>query len=214
MKTNTKTARRTHAFRMKAVLLVLGLAHFATVAGTLQNQAEMAAAADAVTTIGGAALGAAEANPLGIVTLLAKVPLLAYVKTLPLDEQAEWHATYGAFWGGAAANNLCIIGAILTGGALAPLCPVAGVAWGFKEWNASAMERELWAICREERAYWNNPQMPCDFFKKPSTSGERINQAMTQMDQQNTALVEKAVVATQLFEEQIGTLNSEGARAR
>jgi len=29
------------------------------------------------------------------------------------------------------------------------------------------MERELWAICREERAYWHNPQMTCDFFNKP-----------------------------------------------
>jgi hypothetical protein len=28
------------------------------------------------------------------------------------------------------------------------------------------MERELWAICRQERAYWGNPQMTCDFFGK------------------------------------------------
>jgi len=164
---NENTVRAAHAFRLEFLVLVLVFGQSVTSAETLQDQAERSAAADALTTMGGVALGATEANPLGILTLLAKVPLLAHVKTLPQDEQAEWHATYGAIWGGAAANNLCIIGAILTGGALAVLCPVAGVAWGFKVWNASAMERELWSICRQERAYWNNPQMTCNFFKKP-----------------------------------------------
>ena len=151
-----------------AVLLACALTSQPIHAGTLQDEAEKAAIADGLTTLGGLALGAAEANPLGLVTLLAKIPLLAHVKTLPKDEQAEWHATYGAIWGGAAANNLCIIGAILTGGVLAPICPIVGVTWGINKWNASAMERELWAICRSERAYWGNPNMTCDFFNKPT----------------------------------------------
>jgi hypothetical protein len=149
-------------------LLVIGLGHFPSHSATLQEQAEKAAVADSLTTLGGLALGAAEANPLGLVTLLAKAPMLARVKKLPQDEQAEWHATYSAMWGGAAANNLCIVGAILTGGALAPVCPVVGIAWGMKKWNASAMERELWAICRQERVYWGNPHMTCDFSARPT----------------------------------------------
>lgn len=155
--------------KLKTLLVLLLASHCMTFAETLQGEAEMAAAADALTTMGAAALGAAEANPLGVITLFAKIPLLAHVKTLPPDEQAEWHATYGALWGGAAANNLCVIGAILTGGAFVPLCPLAGIAWGVRSWNASAMERELWEICRQERAYWKNPHMTCDFFKKSAS---------------------------------------------
>jgi len=139
-------------------------------AATLKVQAETAAVADGITTLGGLALGAAEANPIGLISLVAKAPLLDHVKTLPQDEQAEWHATYGAMWSGAAANNLCIVAAILTGGALAPVCPIVGMAHGMKKWNESAMERELWAICREERAYWGNPQMTCDFFANAGES--------------------------------------------
>lgn len=164
------TASWTPAFDPKALLLVLVLWHLPGQSATLQEQAEAAAAADGLTTLGGLALGAAEANPLGLISLIAKIPLLAHVKTLPQDEQAEWHATYSAIWGGAAANNLCIVGAILTGGVLAPLCPIVGIAWGMNKWNASAMERELWAICRAERAYWKNPQMTCDFFDSPTTA--------------------------------------------
>jgi hypothetical protein len=166
---NTKPAW-TFAYRLKSLLLVFALAYVPAHASTLQEQAETAAAADSISTLGGLALGAVEANPLGIVSLIAKIPILAYVKTLPPDEQAEWHATYSAVWGGAAANNVCIVGAILTGGVLAPLCPIVGVAWAMNQWNASAMERELWSICRQERAYWNNPQMPCDFVGGPATA--------------------------------------------
>ena len=151
---------------ISAVLLVCVVFGPAIHAATLQDEAERAAVADGLTTLGGVALGAAEANPFGLVTLLAKIPLLAHVKKLPQDEQAEWHATYGAVWGGAAVNNMCIMGAILTGGLLAPICPFVGFAWGINKWNASAMERELWAICRQERAYWGNPQMTCDFSGK------------------------------------------------
>jgi hypothetical protein len=164
------TGMTNEAKAISSVLLVCALGRVPTHAATLQDEAEKAALADTLTTLGGLALGAAEANPLGLVTLLAKVPMLAHVKTLPQDEQAEWHATYGAMWGGAAANNLCIVGAIVTGGALAPICPFVGVAWGMNKWNASAMERELWAICRQERAYWGNPEMTCDFFGKSTNS--------------------------------------------
>ena len=150
---------------ISAALLVCTLGCLPVHAATLQDQAENAALADGLTTLGGLALGAAEANPLGLVTMLAKIPLLAHVKTLPQDEQAEWHATYGAVWGGAAANNLCIMAAIAAGGALAPICLLVGAAWGMNKWNASAAERELWAICRQERAYWGNPHMTCDFRK-------------------------------------------------
>ena len=134
---------------------------------TLQDQAQLAAVTDGASTLGGLALGAADANPLGFIAIVAKAPMLAAVKNMPQDEQADWNASFSAVWGGATANNLCVIAVILTSGAAAPFCPVVGVAWGVHEWRESAMERELWMICREERAYWHNPQMTCDFFKKP-----------------------------------------------
>lgn len=156
----------------RILLLVMFLTIAPAYSATLQEQADTAAVADGVSTLVGLALGAAEANPLGLITIIAKAPLLAAVKKMPQDEQADWHASYSAFWGGAAASNLCIIGVILTGGAAAPFCPVIGVAWGLQKWSESAVERELWAICREERAYWKNPQMPCDFFNKPLPQNE------------------------------------------
>ena len=93
--------------------------------------------------------------------------MLAAVKNQPQDQQADWNASYTAIWGAATANNLCIIGVILTGGVAAPFCPVIGVAWGLQKWSESAMERELWAICREERAYWKNPAHALRLLEKP-----------------------------------------------
>jgi hypothetical protein len=157
---------------VNALAVVLALSILPAYSASLQDQAQTAAVTDGLTTLGGLALGAAEANPLGLVTIVAKAPMLAAVKKMPQDEQADWNAGYSAIWSGATANNLCIIGVILTAGAAAPFCPVVGVAWGLQKWNESATERELWAICREERAYWKNPQMPCDFFNEALTPGQ------------------------------------------
>ena len=151
----------------KALLLAIVLGILPVHSESLQKQAETAAVADGVSTLGGLALGAAEANPLGLAVFPLKALYMSHIKTMPEDEQADAYAGLQATSSGAAANNLCIIGAILTGGGLAPFCPIIGVAWAMNELSKSAQERELWAICRAERAYWKNPAMTCDFFNKP-----------------------------------------------
>jgi hypothetical protein len=165
---NGKLSGQLLAQGVKALLLAGAMAILPCQSASWEDQAQTAALTDGLSTLGGLALGAAEANPIGLLALVAKAPMLAAVKTLPRDEQADWHASFSAIWGAATANNLCIIAAIVSGGAVAPLCPMVGAAWGMQKWSESAMERELWAICREERAYWKNPDMPCDFFDKPS----------------------------------------------
>lgn len=151
---------------MKALLLTLGFAFGAAQAGSIEERAYGAAVGDTLTTFGAISAGAAEANPLGLAALALKVPILSYIRTLPDDEKAEAYALQGSVWSGATANNICVIVSIASGGALAPLCPVVGIAWGMSEWSRSAQERELWEICRSERAYWKNPKMTCDFFRK------------------------------------------------
>lgn len=134
---------------MKLALILLALA--LSGCGTLQQRAEHAAAADTVTTLTGLALGAAEANPLGLVALLVKIPVLAYADTLPTGERESTQAAIVAAWGGAAVNNACVIAAILTGGAIAPICPLIGIAWGVREWARSSEEREFWRMCQYHR---------------------------------------------------------------
>jgi hypothetical protein len=151
----------------RTILLLAVLAWTAAItavhAQSLEQQAERAAMADAATTLGGLALGASEASPLGLATLVLKYPLIAYAKTLPQPERDEWLATYSAMWNGAAWNNVCIIGAILTGGALAPMCPFVGIGYTMNSLNESAQRRELDAICENHRAYWKNPALQCNF---------------------------------------------------
>jgi hypothetical protein len=71
---------------------------------------------------------------------------------------------YGAFGWGAAANNLCIIGTIASGGAFAALCPVLGVAAGMGVWNTNEAERDratFDAMCRDAQAA--NPELSCTY---------------------------------------------------
>lgn len=113
-------------------------------------------------------MGAAEANPIGLAGLLMKPIVLAYAETLPLDEKVSVQTSSAAMWGGASANNLCIIGVLATGAIpLAALCPMIGVAWGLNEWNQSQDEREYAAFC----AAWlaEKPGVnTCEPFKRPA----------------------------------------------
>ena len=61
----------------------------------------------------------------------------------------------------AAANNICVIFSLLSGGTFAPLCAAAGVAVALQRWTAGADEREFWALCARERV--KNPKMTCEF---------------------------------------------------
>lgn len=128
--------------------------------------------ADVGTTGLGLIAGAAEANPLGLLTLGAKWVAYQQIKQAPAEEQPGLWKLYGAFGWGAAANNLCVIAAIATGGAAAPLCPVIGLAAGVGAWQreqtaSQSVERlpamndlEAFAmLCEQARS--QNPSMEC-----------------------------------------------------
>lgn len=125
--------------------------------------AHEAAAADVATTGIGLALGAAEANPLGLLTLPAKLAAIQHAESLPTGEREYALSVISSMWTGAAANNLCVIVAIATGGAFAPACLIVGAAVGMQRWDAAADERLFWAVCADERT--RNPSLTCEFTK-------------------------------------------------
>ena len=141
----------------------LGLAHAnGSDAGTeaqpqvvaMQSNATYGQAADLATTGVGLLLGAAEANPLGLLTLGVKAMAYRQIKESPPVEQPRMWSMYGALGWGAAANNLCVIAAIATGGGAAVLCPLIGLSAGVGLWNADAKKRDeatFAAICQEEK---------------------------------------------------------------
>jgi hypothetical protein len=116
---------------------------------TADKRASEAGWTDTGTTITALALGAAEANPLALAGLIIKPMMLNYAETLPVDEKVDLQSQASAIWGGASANNFCIIGAIVTGMVpLAALCPVVGIAWGLSDWNGSEDERIYAVMCK------------------------------------------------------------------
>lgn len=150
---------------LTAGCLFMGAARAAT--GS-EDSAVNSQIADVGSTGVGLLMGAAEANPLGLVTLGMKAAAYQQIKEAPPVEQPRLWGMYGAFGWGAAANNLCIIGTIASGGALAALCPVLGVATGVGMWNSNQAERDretFDAICHEAQA--RNPEMVCT-YNEPS----------------------------------------------
>ncbi|WP_374640765.1 hypothetical protein [Hydrogenophaga sp.] len=129
---------------------------------TLSTDAVNGQWADVGSTGVGLALGAAEANPLGILTLGLKV--MTYnniVKAPELEQPALWSA-YGALGWGAAANNLCVIAAIATGGAAAAVCPLIGLATGLGTYSADEEARNratFDAMCKDARK--SQPALEC-----------------------------------------------------
>jgi hypothetical protein len=148
----------------------LGLAHAeggqvgteAPPAEAMKSDAVNGHAADVATTGVGLLLGAAEANPLGLLTLGAKALAYQNIKNSPPVEQPRMWSMYGAMGWGAAANNLCVIAAIATGGGAAIFCPLIGLGAGVSSWNADAENRDkatFGAICQEAKV--KNPGMVC-----------------------------------------------------
>lgn len=125
------------------------------------QDARPAALADIGTTALGLALGAAEANSLGIATVPLKFALISYADTLPDGEKQEAHAALSAAWTGAAVNNVCVIAAIVTGGAFAPACVAIGLATVIQQWQASAHERQFWVLCSTQRK--EQPNLRCTY---------------------------------------------------
>ena len=132
-------------------------------APALENQAVAGQLADVGSTGVGLAMGAAEANPLGLLTLGAKAVIYNQIKEAPAVEQPKLWSTYGAFGWGATANNLCVIAAIATGGVAALLCPLIGVVTGVTVYNGDEEKRNretALAVCTEQRKV--NPALVCD----------------------------------------------------
>ncbi len=147
-----------------AATLVLGAAS----AQDTRDQAVKAGIADVVTTAIGLAAGAAEANPLGLITIPAKFAFLRWADKLPDTERPAAHALAASFWGGAAANNLCVAASVLSGGAFAPVCLAVGVAWGYHTWKSTERERIFWAEgCPGMRQYANEPGLKCIYTPPP-----------------------------------------------
>lgn len=127
-----------------------------------KRQAQGAILADGLSTAAGLAAGATELNPLGpVLSIGVKFALMQYAKTLPDTEQPAAYAVAASVWSGAAANNVCVTAALLTGGGFAPACIALGVAWGMKTWQESAREREFWEGCALLREYAKEPNLAC-----------------------------------------------------
>lgn len=139
---------------MKSIALCLALMCSPAIAQTGQI-------ADIGTTAAGLAMGAAEANPLGIVTLGLKAAAYHQIKQAPDVEQPHLMGVFDAFGWGAAANNLCIIATLPTG--IGPaVCPAIGLVAGLSIFDAGEdrRNRETFdVICRDARL--NNPDLEC-----------------------------------------------------
>lgn len=130
----------------------------------LEGRAVAGQMADVGSTAIGLAMGAAEANPLGILTLGAKAIAYQQIKDAPATEQPALWSAYGAFGWGAAANNVCVIAAIASGGAAAALCPLLGLATGMTVYSGDEEKRNretFAAICAEQRQ--SNPALVCEY---------------------------------------------------
>lgn len=128
------------------------------------QRAQEAAVADVATTVLGLSLGVAEANPLGLATIPLKWGILEYASRLPDGEKQTVQSAVGSFWLGAAANNICVIAMLVTGGALTPVCVALGVVTAVHSWQSGSLERDFWMVCASERQ--TNPKLQCNF--KPS----------------------------------------------
>lgn len=129
-----------------------------------QSHAMAGQAADLGTTGLGLLLGAAEANPLGLLSVGMKMLAYQQIKNAPAAEQPRLWAAYGAMGWGAAANNVCVIATIATGGAGALLCPMIGLATGLSLWKQGDAERDrttFAAMCDQARS--KNPDLMCTY---------------------------------------------------
>jgi hypothetical protein len=157
--------------QLHKVLAIVAIAAALTAAHSqdMKEQARTAGIADAATTVLGLAAGAAEANPLGAVIAIGVKPLvLRYIEGLPQEQRPQVYALAASVWGGVAANNVCVIASIVSGGAFAPVCLVLGAAWGVKKWKDTEPERIFWAEgCPTLRIYANEPDMVCVFVPQP-----------------------------------------------
>lgn len=133
---------------LRAAILILLL----TACAPTREGTYAAHGADLATTGVGLALGAAEANPLGVIGIPIKIAITEHIKTLPEDEQPQAYAALSAVTWGAVGNNACVIAGLATGGVLMPVCIAIGAVTGVAYWDATKTHREgpqLYAYCAE-----------------------------------------------------------------
>jgi len=134
-------------------------------ADDLRDTATAAQLADVGTTAIGLALGAAEANPLGLALLPIKYGAMRYADGIadPL-ERSEAHRALSATGWGPAVNNVCVIAVVLTGGTSAAWCLTVGIAAGMADWHRTQALRERAAfdtVCERETEL--NPDLVCTY---------------------------------------------------
>lgn len=157
-------------FGRVAAAAALAAASCAAQAQDSRDQAYNGAIADGVTTAVGLAAGAVEVNPLGpLLAIGMKAVTLQYAKTLPDTERPAMYAVAASMWQGAAANNLCVTAAILSGGSFTPVCIAIGVAWGVKTWKDTEHERQFWEGCAMLREYAGEPALECVYTAPEAT---------------------------------------------
>ena len=158
--------RHPAAARLRALAAIAALVSGAGTAGAqeLKDQARNAAVGDGLSTAVGLAVGAAELGPAGaLLSIGMKAAAFQYVDSLPEVEQPRAYALAASTWSGTTVGNVCITAALLTGGGFAPVCVVAGVAWGVKTWRESEDQRKFWEHCAMLRTYTGEPQFECTY---------------------------------------------------
>lgn len=127
----------------------------------LANASQDAAILDTATTLSAIAIGASEANPVGLLAIPLKVAAIAHADSLPEGDRQAQHLMLSTLWRGAAINNLCVMASVVTGGSFAPACLIAGVVSVVKDYLTTEEQRAFWAICSSKRAL--NPRLKCAY---------------------------------------------------
>jgi hypothetical protein len=136
---------------MKRLLLLIAVILLSGCASVGRDRAVQAHQADIGSTVVGLALGAAEGNPLSLAVLPLKWLQMREIAAMPdAVSRAEAYMRVAAVTNGAVANNVCVIAAIAMMPPLGPLCPLVGVAWGVREYQASIEPEALYAAFCEE----------------------------------------------------------------
>ena len=129
----------------------------------IERNAAAGQLSDVGSTAIGLAVGATEANPLGIVSLALKAAVYQKITEAPETERPELWGMYGALGWGATANNICVISTAATGVGIL-LCPLIGLIAGTSVYAAGEEERNratFAAICDQKRK--EVPTLSCEF---------------------------------------------------
>lgn len=134
--------------------ILLALAAISAHAET-EDKAMTAAIADTASTAIGLASGLTELNPVGAAgTVVLKLAAMTFIGKLPEEERAYSYSVASSVWGGAAANNLCLLSGA------GPICIVIGIATGSFLWKGGEEDRIFWASCKSRRL--SSPNASCE----------------------------------------------------